>query len=293
MRYDYLILLAILVIIPFLTVRFLGRRLAGRHWTIRMLTMLLALYVILVAAMAIFQRTLLYPADQTPWTAPSGWEKITTSTSDGLTLAHLYKPPAKPDQGLIILFHGNAGNAVHRTSKGDALATLGWGVLLAEFRGYGGNPGAPTEDGLTRDGESVMAWAKTKGFQADQIVIYGESVGTGVATAMAVNTPPKALILEAPYISVPEAAQNIYPFLPARWLVLDQFNNLSRMPQIKAPLLVLQGENDEVIPVSHGRAVLAAANEPKTGAFMSGLHHNDVFYLGGAVPVKAFLNGLK
>ena len=259
---------------------------------INLLVLLASFYIVLLGLMIVFQRSLLYFPDRTPLAAAAAWTLARSTTADGMGLTHLYRPATSKTAGLIILFHGNGGNASARLAKGDALAHSGMAVLLAEYRGYGGNPGSPGETGLYADAASVLDWAKGEGYAPGRIIVYGESLGTGVATRLAADHRFRAVILEAPYTSIGAAAQSHYPFIPALWLTYDRYDSAARIAMIGAPLLILQGEKDEVVPVAMGRRLLELAREPRRGVFLPDAAHNDVFYSGGARPVLDFIAAL-
>lgn len=241
---------------------------------------LLGGYLLLMLAMFTFQRTLMYPASSDvpdpAVAAAGGFQVVTTATADGLRLTHWYKKPARPGAATVVLFHGNAGHLGHRASKFAFLLDQGFGLMLAGYRGYGGNPGRPNEADLTADGRVLLDWLEAEGLTADRLVLYGESLGSGLAVKLAAERPVAAVILEAPYTSIAAVAQRHYWYLPAYWLVRDRWESKPLIDKIGAPLLVLHGERDRVIPITFGRELLAAAREPKTALFLDGAGHNDL-----------------
>ncbi len=251
-------------------------------------------YLLLNAAVFVMQRTLLYPAArQAPNLAAhdvAGLHEVTTQTPDGLTLRHWYLPPSRAGAAVLVVFHGNAGHLGDRVPKLDAIIDAGFGVLFAGYRGYSGNPGKPTEDGLTADARLLLDWLAAQGVPPDRTVIYGESLGTGVAVKMAAERESAAVILESPYTSIAEVAQTHYWYLPAKWLVLDKWDSMAHIGRIQAPLLVVHGARDKTVPTRYGRRLFAAAPEPKELFILEGGNHNDLYeYPQIAERVIAFL----
>lgn len=247
----------------------------------------LALYLALAGALFIFQRSFLYFPDRS---APvlseaelPGLLEVRTESEPGLTLAHWYLPPADPEGPVVVIWHGNAGHRGHRVHKFRALAAEGLGLFFAEYRGYGGNPGSPTEAGLTRDAEAVMGFLAAQGIPGERIILYGESLGSGVAVKMARAHKTAGLVLEAPYTSIAEVAQAHYWFLPARWLVSDKWDSARRIGGLTAPLLILHGARDETIPVRFGRRLFEQAPEPKELLIRPTARHNDLLADGEVV----------
>ncbi len=238
-------------------------------------------YVLIVILAACFQRSLLYFPDQN-LPAPqavgaTGFAAVRLTTTDGLDLTSWYLPPRSEENPVIVLFHGNAGNIAHRLFKAVPLASSGYGILLLEYRGYGGNPGSPTEEGLYHDGRAAIAFLRANGVFENRIVLYGESLGSGVAVQMATEITAGALILEAPYTSIPEVAGKHYPILPTEWLTKDKFRNKDKITDLNEPLLIVHGAKDDIIPVQMGRQLYALAPTPKKSFWVLGAGHNDVF----------------
>jgi fermentation-respiration switch protein FrsA (DUF1100 family) len=169
------------------------------------------------------------------------------------------------------MFHGNAGNASDRMPFLAPLVAVGHGVVVAGYRGYGGNPGAPSERGFTLDARAHLDWVAMR-WPGAPVVPMGESIGTGVAARMAAERPVAGLILDSPFSSVADLAAAQFPWLPARRLLRHPFDTLSRMAAIRVPVLVLHGERDGIIPPAHGRRVLAAAVDGR-GLFLPEAGH--------------------
>ncbi len=249
------------------------------------LLILLAVYLTVVAAAYLLQRRLLYfPAAALPTPAQAGvpeMRRVTYLTEDRLTLTAWYAaPPAGAP--VLLLFHGNAGNLADRAFKARSLLDAGIGVLLAGYRGYGGNPGRPAEAGFYADARAALSFLAAERQAPARCILYGESLGSGIATRLAaeqaaLGEPVGAVILEAPYTSIPAVAQSHYWYLPAYWLLRDRFENRASIDRIGAPLLILHGAKDTTIPVRMGRALFAAAREPKEALWPPAAGHNDVF----------------
>jgi len=191
---------------------------------------------------------------------------------------------------VLVYLHGNAGSLAHRASKVWPYLDRGWGVLLVAWRGYSGNPGRPTEEGLYRDGRAAVGFLDRQGIAPNRIVLYGESLGSGVAVQLATERTPGALVLEAPFSSLVDAGAAHYPIFPVRWVVRDRFDSLAKIGAARAPVLVMHGERDQVVPVGLGRRLLDAAREPKQGVFVPQAGHNDLYDFGAAEAVIAFVD---
>ncbi len=238
-------------------------------------------YVILTLAVFVMQRSLLYPAArQVPDIAAAavgGFRVVTTETADRLSLSHWYKPPVDARTPVIVIFHGNAGHLGDRVPKLADLLDAGFGALFAGYRGYGGNPGRPTEEDLAADARLLLDWLAGQGIAPERTVLYGESLGTGIAVKMAAERPAAAVVLESPYTSIAEVAQMHYWYLPARWLILDKWNSMDLIGRIGAPLLVIHGARDRTVPVRYGRRLFEAAPEPKEMLVLEHATHNNLY----------------
>lgn len=256
-------------------------------------------YGVLVAGMYFMQRNFLYhPENFTPSPAESGvaeMAEIQITTEDGLNLLAWAKPPTDENKPWIALFHGNAGTLGSRGYKAKAFMDAGFGVLLVEYRGFSGNPGTPTEAGLMMDARAALAYLARLGGSGDNLVLYGESLGTGVAVAIGVEAaghgkPVRTVILEAPFTSTVEVGAKHYPFLPVSLLMKDRFDSLSRIKDLNAPLFVIHGDQDWTVPQSLGRKLYAAANDPKVAKWIEGAGHSDLFTPENATDMIAFIN---
>lgn len=211
-------------------------------------------------------------------------------TEDGLRLLAWRVPPARSDGPVLLYLHGNGGNLGHRAGRVRAIAARGWGLLMVEWRGYGGNPGRPSEDGLQRDARAGLARLAALGARADRIVLYGESLGTGVAVRLASEAPGRvaALVLESPYTSLKDLAALHYPVLPARLLLRDGHDSRSRIGAVAAPILILAGGRDRLVPAAMGRSLAAAAPRAEIWEAPEG-GHEDLAFHGAFDAVAVFL----
>ena len=219
-----------------------------------------------------------------------GVRPVKVATVDGLTLNMWYKK-AFPGCPTILYFHGNDGDVKARAFKMEPLLHAGWGALFAEYRGYAGNPGNPSEDGLYEDARAAVHHLATEGVPAEKLVLMGESLGSGVAVKMAEEYDPAGLVLVAPYTSISDVAQVMYWFVPAGLLIRDRFPSIARIGNLHSPVLIIHGEDDKTIPVSFARKLLAAAAEPKQGVFIPGGGHTDLFAKGAVDVIADFVDG--
>jgi fermentation-respiration switch protein FrsA (DUF1100 family) len=250
-------------------------------------------YIAFVGTLFLIQRQLLFLPDRTHTTpAENGVGDMTVihvRTSDGLTLEGWYKP-AQAGHSTIVFFHGNGGSLRHRGADARSYMDRGYGFLFAEYRGYGGNPGQPTEEGFYSDAHAYLDWLIAQGVPQNRIVLEGESLGTGVAVQMAIDYPhAAALVLNSPFTSVPDVAAKTYFFVPVHLLMRDRFDNLSLIHKVAMPVLILHGMKDEVVPYAMGKALYQAAPAHKELAvFPQGTHFN-LYNLGARDLTMRFL----
>jgi fermentation-respiration switch protein FrsA (DUF1100 family) len=196
--------------------------------------------------------------------------------------------PPRADRPVVLYLHGNGGALMQRAGRFAALTADGTGLVALDYRGYGGSTGRPTESGLVTDAETAHTFALAH-YPAARIAVWGESLGTGVAVALAVERPVGRLVLEAPFTSAADIAALHYPFVPVRWLMKDQFRSDQRIGSVKAPLLVLHGARDTVVPIRFGERLFGLAGEPKRFVRFADGGHEDLDQFGALETVKAFL----
>lgn len=243
---------------------------------LRAISIFILFYMALLGIMYLFQRKLLYlPLKVRPSLGYlSGvYAEVQTQTKDKLTLTNWY---AKQARAHIVVLHGNAGNIEGRAYKFKFLVDQGYSVLLVSYRGYGDNPGQPTETDLISDSSLVLEWLlKKEGISAREVVLLGESLGSGVSVALATQYPVKGLIFDGAYSSITEVAQSVYPLIPVRWLLKDTWDSKSRIQKVQAPILFIHSKKDSVIPFRFARRLFQAANEPKKSLWLENSDHDN------------------
>lgn len=221
----------------------------------------------------------------------NGVEEVEIPASDGETLVIWYAP-AKRGKPTILYFHGNAGNAANRAPKIETIRENGYGILYLNNRGYGGSSGRPSEANNVSDALAAYDHLKSLGVAPRDIAVYGESLGTGQAVKLAAKRDVKAVVLEAPLTTTIEVGRRTYFWLPLSLIITDKFHNEKNIRKVAAPLLILHGEQDRVIPVEQGKRVFAAASEPKRLELFPEGGHSDLFDHGAWPKVEAFLDAL-
>jgi len=255
---------------------------------------LCSIYICFLSLIFVFQRNLLYlPSKETinkSFYSNSNLKQINISTTDGFVLKSLYKKPKLKEKKTIIVFHGNAGHVGHRVSKFKPFLDNGYGLLLLEYRGYGENFGKPTEEGLIKDAYAAVQYLFNQNISPRNIILYGESLGTGIATRLSTDIAFNAIILEAPFTSVADIAQSHYWIFPAKWLVLDRFDSIGIIKKIKSPLLVIHGKKDKIIDIRFGKKIFNHAPKPKEGIFILEAGHNNLFEFNVVEKILRFLS---
>jgi fermentation-respiration switch protein FrsA (DUF1100 family) len=248
-------------------------------------------YAAVVAVMYVGQRSLLYFPDRLRRPPASvgleGTDEVTLRSADGERLIAWYTPP-REGSPVVLYFQGNGGGLDLRAHRFRALAAEGIGVLALNYRGYGGSTGEPTERGLLLDAQAAYEYATAR-TSADAIVLWGESLGTGVAVATAAKHKCARMVLESPYTSIADVAAATYWYLPARALVKDPFRAEALIGQVTAPVLVLQGARDEIIPVAIGKRLYAMIRAPKRFVSLPDAGHNDHDEHGALAVVQPFI----
>lgn len=255
---------------------------------------MLALIVLVVGLAYLFQRRLIYLPSGDPPPAGEvlpGASDVGFTTSDGIRLNAWLVPARAPGLGMTVLVApGNAGNRSMRAPLAEALRERGLSVLLLDYRGYGGNPGDPTEEGLARDARAAYRYlVEDLGHSPEDLLYYGESLGAGVVTELATEHPPAGMLLRSPFVDLPSAAAEHYPFLPARLLLKDRFPVRDNVSKVDVPTTVVYGDADSVIPAQQSRTVASAAPDAVEVA-VTGADHNDRVLLDGRQLIDAVLD---
>ncbi len=257
-----------------------------------------AVYGLIVAFVFLSQRSMLYlpnvPGREltaSPSDIGLDYEDVFIETDDGITLHGWFI--GAPSSRVLLFFHGNAGNISHRLASIRQFTSLDLSILIIDYRGYGVSGGRASEAGLQRDAEA--AWrhlTEARKIAPDDIVIYGQSLGGSIAAWLAARTRPAALIVESAFTPVPDIAQELYPWLPARWLSRLKHATREYVRDVRCPVLVVHSRDDEIIPYHHGENIFEAANEPRAFLELEG-GHNDAYvldeqrYLAG---IRSFLS---
>ena len=263
----------------------------------KIIYVIVASYVLVVAIVYFMQGRMLYLSNMpgraltvTPSDVGMDYQDVSIETTDGVRL-HGWFIEGQSSR-VLLFFHGNAGNISHRLESIRQFLNLGLSVLIIDYRGYGQSGGKTTEEGMYRDADAAWRYlTEDRGFARSDILIFGRSLGASVASWLASQQQPLALIVESSFTSVPDVAQELYPWLPARWLSRFSHATSDYIREVRCPLLVIHSRDDEIIPFHHGEAIFAAANEPRTLLKLRGTH-NDAFlrdeqtYLEG---VRTFL----
>jgi len=205
-------------------------------------------------------------------------QELQIFTEDGINLLCWYRQAKVKNTPTLVYFHGNSFDIGERAYRIERYINYGWGVLLVSWRGFSGNQGIPNEINLYKDANAIMNWIDNNNFDKKKdIVLYGESLGAGVAVEMGTRYSFKSIILEAPFSSIVNIAQKRYKIFPAKYLVKDKFDNLSKMNKILSPILIISGKKDEVVPHSQSKELYNIANKPKDCLFIDEAMHNNLY----------------
>jgi uncharacterized protein len=265
-----------------------------RVMKILLLTSLVA-YIAICAGMYFGQRRLLYfpEAKRTP-PADEGvptLSELEIATPDGEKLVAWYAA-AKPGQPTILYFHGNGGSLAFRAQRFGRYVDRGRGLLAMSYRGFSGSTGTPTEANNVADAELAYKVLIDRGVKPEDIIIYGESLGTGVGTQLAAKLPTRALILESPYTAIEDRASELYPWLPVALLIRDSYRSRDFIRLVKAPVLIIHGAKDRVVPIAMGRRMFNIANEPKQMIELPDAGHEDHANFGSFEKINAWIDQL-
>ena len=235
-----------------------------------LVTIVIACYLLVVIFVFFYQRNLLYHPFENNYNteeANFSYEEIFIPTSDGKKLKAWFHKKDLKKKKTLLFFHGNAGNLTNRIYKLNLIKNLDINFLIVAYRGFSGNEGKPNEEGLYQDARDTLSWLNQQEIEDKQIVIYGESLGTGVSAEVAQNKKFAGIILESPFTSMVEAGKHYYFYLPVSLLLKDRYETIKKLKNIKIPILVMHGERDRIVPFHMGLEVFSEANEPKYSYF--------------------------
>ena len=228
------------------------------------------IYFVILFFLFFYQRNLLYHPNENNYSGDQltvDIKEVKITTQDNIELLAWYHEKNLKDYKTILYFHGNAGSLENRIHKLNHFKNLDINFLIIAWRGFSGNEGKPSEQGLYEDGESAVKWLLNKGIEEKNIILYGESLGTGIATHISQNKNFAGVILETPFTSMVDVAKTFYPYIPVSLVLKDKFENKKKMKNISSPILVMHGELDQIVPFRMGEKIYKIANNPKYSYF--------------------------
>jgi len=256
------------------------------------LSWLLVAYIVIVVFVYFYQRNLLYHPSENNYQDAKiefDYEEIFIKVDDEIKLkSWIVKKDFKKFKTLV-LFHGNAGHLSNRIYKINELNKLNINILLISWRGFSGNKGSPTEKNLYQDAEAAIKWLNEQKIDNKQIILYGESLGSGVAVEIAKKNNFNGIILESPFTSIENSAKIYYPYLPVKLLLKDKYDSISKIKMINIPILIMHGKKDDVVPFAMGKELFEKANTPKHSYFTSEDDHMMEFNSNLINAIKEFI----
>jgi uncharacterized protein len=256
---------------------------------------LLLIYISVLVFLFFFQRSLLYHPNENNYFGDKltvNIEEVQIKTSDNLNLLGWFHNKDLKKFKTIVYFHGNAGKLENRIHKLNHFKDMDVNFLIISWRGFSGNLGKPSELGLYKDGKGAIDWLKGMGLVDKDIILYGESLGTGIATHIAQNKKFAGLILETPFTSMVDAAKNVYPYIPVGFLLKDKYENDKKIKNINIPVLVMHGEVDQIVPFKMGKKIFDIANQPKYSYFTKYDNHMMEYDKNLLITLKEFISSL-
>jgi len=237
---------------------------------------IILVYFVILIFLYFYQRNLMYHPNENNYFGDKisvDVEKVKVNTDDNIELLGWFHEKDLGKYKTILFFHGNAGSLENRIHKLNHFREMNVNFLIIAWRGFSGNKGKPSEKGLYQDGKSALNWLINKGVKEENIIIYGESLGTGVATHLSQNKNFAGIILETPFTSMIDAAKSFYPYIPVGLLLKDKFDNKTKIKNVRAPILIMHGEADQIVPFFMGKKIYEIANEPKYSYFTKNDNH--------------------
>tara|TARA_B100001769_G_C22054605_1_gene566863 strand:- start:477 stop:1292 length:816 start_codon:yes stop_codon:yes gene_type:complete len=266
-----------------------------KMYNLFLVSLVVLVYLLVTTGLYVFQRSLLYHPMENNYSGDKltvKIEKIKIMTEDNIDLLAWYHKKDNQNYKTILYLHGNAGSLENRIHKINHFDDMNINFLLLSWRGFNGNKGEPTEEGLYKDARSAVKWLVNQGINEENIIIYGESLGTGIATEIAQNRKFAGIILESPFTSMIAAGKSKYPIFPIKLLLKDKFESDKKIKNIKVPILVMHGEADKIVPFWMGEKIFQLANEPKYSYFSKYDDHMMDFNNDLINSIKLFIKSL-
>jgi len=262
---------------------------------LQLISIIFFLYFFVLVFLYFYQRNLLYLPNENNYSGDKisvDIQKVKIPTSDNIELLGWYHEKNLKDHKTFVYFHGNAGSLENRIHKLNHFKNMNINFLIIAWRGFSGNNGKPTEEGLYIDGKSAIDWLIKKGVDEKNLILYGESLGTGVATHLAQNKNYAGVILETPFTSMIDTAKKFYPYIPVSLLLKDKFENYKKIKNINSPILVMHGEVDQIVPFFMGKKIYELANKPKYSYFTKYDDHMMEYDENLVLALRSFLKSL-
>ena len=241
-----------------------------KMYNLFLVSLVVLVYLLVTLGLYIFQRSLLYHPVENNYYGDKltvNIEKVKITTDDNIDLLAWYHKKDIKKYKTILYFHGNAGSLENRIHKINHFKDMNINFILLAWRGFSGNKGKPTEQGLYEDARSAVKWLINQGVTEENIIIYGESLGTGVATEIAQNKNFAGVILESPFTSMIDLGKKYYPIFPVKLLLKDKYESEKKIKNLKSPILVIHGKKDKIVPFYMGKKIFDMANNPKFNYF--------------------------
>ena len=266
-----------------------------KKYFLKIILIILVLYFFILLIVFLFQQNLLYHPTENNYSGDQltvKVKKVAIKTNDNLELLGWFHEKDLNSLKTIVFLHGNTGKLENRIHKINHFKNMDINFLIIAWRGFSGNAGKPSEKGLYEDAESAVRWLKRKGLKNKDIVLYGESLGTGIAIHIAQNNKFAGVILESPFTSMVDAAKNVYPYFPIRLLLKDKYENDKKIKNIESPILIMHGQKDQIVPFWMGKKIYKLANDPKYSYFSEYDNHMMEYNEKLLLALKKYLKSL-